>query len=151
MKNSLVILLVIVAILVIGGVFYIAIGSNPSSKNIEGTGTQNSGNEIDGNTPSETNTNPTTSETNTNTLKTYNIEIKNFAFNPITLTIKKGDSVKWTNMDSAKHTVTSDSENELDSELLANGEIYSHTFNEVGTYNYHCAPHPIMKAKIIVQ
>ena len=91
MKNSLVILLVIVAILVIGGVFYIAIGSNPSSKNIEGTGTQNSGNEIDGNTPSETNTNPTTSETNTNTLKTYNIEIKNFAFNPITLTINQNN------------------------------------------------------------
>ncbi|MFA4952754.1 MAG: cupredoxin family copper-binding protein [Candidatus Pacearchaeota archaeon] len=142
MKSSIVILLVIVAILVIGGVFYIAIGSNPSSKNIEGTGTQNSGNEIDSNTPSET---------NTNTPKTYNTEIKNFAFNPITLTIKKGDSVKWTNIDSAKHTVTSDSGNELDSELLTNGETYSHTFNEVGTYNYHCAPHPMMKAKIIVQ
>jgi len=82
---------------------------------------------------------------------TYDIEIKNFAFSPSTLTIKKGDTVKWTNQDSTRHTATSDSRNELDSELLAKGDSYSHTFNSVGTFNYHCTPHPSMKAKIIVE
>jgi plastocyanin len=31
------------------------------------------------------------------------------------------------------------------------GQTYSHTFNTLGTYNYHCSPHPGMKAKVIVR
>ncbi len=87
----------------------------------------------------------------TESSKTYNIDIKSFAFSPSTLTIKKGDKVVWTNKDSAGHTVTSDFGNELNSGTLSNGESYSHTFNTAGTFEYHCAPHPFMKAKIIVE
>lgn len=79
------------------------------------------------------------------------VEIKGFAFSPATLTVKIGDSVTWTNMDSAPHTVTSDSGSELDSPTLSKGEIYSHTFNSAGTYNYYCTLHPSMKGKIIVE
>jgi amicyanin len=82
---------------------------------------------------------------------THSIEIENFAFQPAELKIEKGDTVIWTNKDSAQHTVTSDSGAELDSGLLSQGETYSHTFNEVGTFDYHCTPHPFMKAKIIVE
>ncbi|MFH1325556.1 MAG: cupredoxin family copper-binding protein [archaeon] len=80
------------------------------------------------------------------------IEIKNFAFQPNELTISQGDTVVWTNKDAGvKHTVTSDSGNELDSELLSKGESYSHTFNEKGTFDYHCTPHPYMEGKVIVE
>ena len=95
--------------------------------------------------------NPTTITTEPGTPKTYNLEIKNFAFSPSSLTIKKGDKIIWTNQDSVSHTVTSDSGNELDSKLLPKGETYSHAFNTAGTYDYHCTPHPYMKAKIIVE
>ncbi len=83
--------------------------------------------------------------------KTHSIDIKSFAFSQLTLTVKMGDTVVWTNKDSAGHTVTSDSGNELNSGTLSNGQSYSHTFNTAGTFEYHCAPHPFMKAKIIVE
>ena len=83
--------------------------------------------------------------------ETYNVEIKNFAFSPLTLTIKKGNSVVWNNQDSVTHTIKSDSGNEIDSSSLSNGETYSHTFEIAGTYDYHCGIHPNMKAKIIVE
>lgn len=80
-----------------------------------------------------------------------NVELKGFAFNPRSLTIKKGESVTWTNMDSVAHTVTSDSGSEISSPSLPTGESYSHTFNAAGTYTYHCTPHPSMKGTIIVE
>ena len=83
--------------------------------------------------------------------QTYDVEIKNFAFSQSTLTIKKGDTVKWTNNDGASHTVVSDSGSEINSGTLAPGQSYSHTFNDAGTFAYHCAIHPSMKAKIIVE
>ena len=83
--------------------------------------------------------------------QTYSINIKSYAFSPVELKIKKGDTVTWTNNDAVSHTVTSDSGSELNSDALPQGESYSHTFNAQGTYEYHCKPHPFMKAKIIVE
>ena len=79
------------------------------------------------------------------------IKIESFAFNPLTLTIKLGDTVTWENYDSVAHTVTSDSGSELNSTYLAKAQEYSHTFNTRGTFDYHCIPHPNMKGKIIVE
>ena len=78
------------------------------------------------------------------------VVMKGFAFNPAELTVKKGTTVTWTNMDSAPHTVTSDSGSELSSATLSNGQSYSHTFTEAGTFAYHCGVHPTMKAKVVV-
>jgi plastocyanin len=33
---------------------------------------------------------------------------------------------------------------------IASGDTWSKTFNETGTYEYHCNFHPSMKAKIVV-
>ncbi|HLC78844.1 MAG TPA: cupredoxin domain-containing protein [archaeon] len=72
-------------------------------------------------------------------------------FNPASVTIRQGDSVRWTNMDNEPHTVTSDSGNELASNSLARGETYTHAFLQKGTYTYHCAIHPEMRGTVIVQ
>ncbi len=40
--------------------------------------------------------------------KTIEVTIQGFAFNPSSITISPGDTVKWTNMDSAPHTVVGD-------------------------------------------
>lgn len=85
------------------------------------------------------------------TNKNYEIQIKDFAFSTKELKIKKGDSVTWTNFDAVRHTVTSDSGDELNSKLLSTNENYQHTFNEAGIFNYHCVPHPYMKGTIIVE
>ena len=78
------------------------------------------------------------------------IDIKDFAYGPKTLTVKKGTTVVWTNQDSVKHTATAD-DGSFDTGLLAKGESGSVTFDKIGTFNYHCTPHPNMKAAIIVE
>jgi len=77
------------------------------------------------------------------------VDIKNFAFSPSTLTVKKGDSVTWTNNDSTTHTVTSSGN--FDSGQLAPGKTFSHTFSEAGTFSYGCSIHPSMKGTVTVQ
>lgn len=76
------------------------------------------------------------------------INIQNFAFNPGTLTVKKGATVTWTNNDSVPHQIKSDSFN---STKLTNGQNFSFTFTTPGTFNYSCAIHPSMTGKIIVE
>jgi plastocyanin len=95
--------------------------------------------------------NTTTSQNQADNITSHNIEISNYAFSPSTLTINKGDRVTWTNKDNVAHTVTSDVGGELSSEGLSNSQTYSHTFNDLGTFSYHCSIHTNMKAEIIVQ
>jgi amicyanin len=78
------------------------------------------------------------------------VEIEGFAFAPQTLTIRAGDTVTWTNLDDVEHTATSTS-GAFDSGLLAQGESYTVTFTEPGTYDYLCTPHPMMTGRIVVE
>ncbi len=78
------------------------------------------------------------------------VTIQNFAFSPKTVTVKKGAKVTWTNQDAVSHTVTSDTGVELASELIGNGKSFSHVFNTVGSFAYHCTPHPNMKGTVVV-
>lgn len=77
-----------------------------------------------------------------------NVRIENFAFMPKSMTIGKGTKVTWTNYDDSTHTVTGDG---WDSGNLQEGDTYSKTFNELGTFNYDCSIHPAMTATIIVK
>ncbi len=79
------------------------------------------------------------------------ITIENFAFSPATITVKKGTKVTWTNQDSVKHTVTSDTGSEISGPLIGKGETFSYVFDTVGSFSYHCQPHPNMKANVIVE
>ncbi len=92
-----------------------------------------------------TSTSPTTSATSSN-----QVNISGLAFSPQTLTVAKGTTVTWTNNDSTTHTVTSDS-GVWDSGDLAPGKTFSFTFNQTGTFPYHCKIHTFMTAKVIVQ
>lgn len=83
--------------------------------------------------------------------QTATVEIKNFAFNLATLTIKAGTKVMWTNNDGAPHTITSNTGNLLNSDTLAPGQSFSFTFTSAGTVAYHCSIHPGMQGKIIVE
>lgn len=78
------------------------------------------------------------------------IKIENFNFDPTVIRIKKGTTIEWVNLDSIKHTVTTN-DLMLNSPLLSQGERYSYTFNVEGEYNYYCVPHPYMSGRIIVK
>jgi plastocyanin len=83
-------------------------------------------------------------------VETNKVAIKDFDYAPGTITVKKGTTVTWTNEDSVAHTVTGENGGP-DSELLDQGQSYSFTFNEAGTFEYFCKPHPNMVGSVIVE
>ena len=82
------------------------------------------------------------------------VSMKNIAFNPSTLTVKKGTTVTWTNDDSVNHDVTKSGGPGPDfksgSGNLGSGDTYKVTFNTPGTITYRCTIHPWMDGKIVV-
>lgn len=95
----------------------------------------------------KTATQPTTTQPAT----TNTVEIKGFAFNPSTITVTKGTTVKWTHNDGAPHTVTTTSAPvDFDSGRMNKGGTFSQIFDTAGTYEYYCSIHPSMKGKVIV-
>ena len=78
-------------------------------------------------------------------------KIDNFSFGPATITIPAGTMVTWTNSDDVPHVVTSDDNKMFKSKALDTDDHFSFTFTKPGTYNYYCAIHPKMTAKIVVQ
>jgi plastocyanin len=79
------------------------------------------------------------------------IKIDNFSFGPATITIPAGGTVTWTNNDDVPHVVTSDDNKLFKSKALDTDDHFSFTFAKPGTYNYYCAIHPKMTARIVVQ
>lgn len=92
----------------------------------------------------------------TQTSEATQITIKDFSFSPSTITVKKGESITWTNKDSAPHTATSNPHPihtdlpELSSGVLQKDGEYTFTFTKTGTFGYHCHIHPSMLGTIIV-
>jgi len=79
------------------------------------------------------------------------IKIDNFSFGPATITISAGGTVTWTNNDDVPHVVSSDDNKLFKSKALDTDDHFSFTFTKPGTYNYYCAIHPKMTARIVVQ
>lgn len=77
------------------------------------------------------------------------VTIKNFSFNPQTLTVSKGTKVIWTNEDPVPHIVAG--QGDFKSNIIPAGDTFSFIFNEAGTFNYVCGIHPSMKGSIIVK
>lgn len=82
---------------------------------------------------------------------TKSVEAMGYKFTPASLTIAVGDTVTWTNHDTAPHNiVVTDGPEKFTSPTLQTGQTFSHTFTQAGTYSYYCAIHPDMKATVTV-
>ena len=82
-------------------------------------------------------------------------EVANECFVPASVSINVGDTVVWSNDDSAAHTVTSGSAVDgpslvFDSSLLIAGGTFEHTFDSSGTEDYYCMVHPWMVGNVKV-
>lgn len=77
------------------------------------------------------------------------VNIDNFMFTPMELTITAGATVTWINKDDVPHTVVS-VDHKFKSQALDTDEKFSFTFSDPGTYEYFCSVHPRMTGKIIV-
>jgi plastocyanin len=80
---------------------------------------------------------------------THEVAIVDFAFAPATLEIQVGDTVTWTNQDTAPHTATAE-DGAFDSGTMAQGASFSHTFSAAGTFPYRCDFHSNMEGTITV-
>ncbi len=74
---------------------------------------------------------------------------EHYAFTPAGITVPVGTTVTWTDQTDAPHTVTSDS-GAFASSILNQNQAFHFTFNQAGTFAYHCAVHPYMHGSIIV-
>lgn len=142
-KLTIFIALAVVVLLVVGSAVWLSL-SNPSNT------TTNSGTPA----PNES-TSPSSNTTDATNETEVKITIRDMAFSPSAVKIKKGTTVTWTNNDTVGHNVVADSPSSsgglpTSQALFAEGETFSHTFETVGTFAYHCAPHPFMKGTIEV-
>jgi plastocyanin len=84
----------------------------------------------------------------------------NPSYDPVSLTVKKGDEIDVVNKDSTLHTVTSgktpdapDAGKQFDTSIVnvgASAKVATANL-QAGEYDFHCAVHPFMMGKIIVQ
>ena len=82
-------------------------------------------------------------------------ETTNECYLPSSLEIQIGDTVLWSNDDTAAHTVSSGTPTDgmngiFDSSLFMSGTTFEFTFDKSGTYPYFCMVHPWMTGEIIV-
>src|SRR6266516_3056697 len=78
------------------------------------------------------------------------VEIKDFAFNPQTLTVKSGEKVTGINRDEEPHTVVSVEKQFKKSSALDTDETFTITAGAPGTYTYFCSVHPKMTGTIVI-
>ncbi|TGC08904.1 cytochrome P460 family protein [Methanolobus halotolerans] len=75
------------------------------------------------------------------------VDIRNYSFEPDSVNIYVGDTVTWTNRDSAVHTIDGGL---FRSPPLGQGESFSYTFAREGRYSYMCTVHPYQTTGQIV-
>jgi plastocyanin len=78
------------------------------------------------------------------------VAIKDFAFEPTSITVTAGSVVTWTNTAARPHTVTADDGTSFDSQPIGAGEAFANLFDTPGTFAYHCSIHPQMTGTVVV-
>lgn len=91
---------------------------------------------------------------------TASVDIVDFMFSPATITVTAGTKVTWTNMSASGsfHTTTSNTQGTVNSwdsgltnpDMAGYPSTFSFTFNNVGTYPYHCNVHTFMMGTVVV-
>ena len=82
------------------------------------------------------------------------VGIQGFSFKPAIVSVPEGTEVVWVNCEpvgtpGGDHTSTSDG-GLWDSPLLSRGDIYRREFDDAGSFDYHCTPHPFMEGTVTV-
>lgn len=143
MRRELVIFMVLLSL-------FLAIGCTDTGNE----GTEQNGTSAGENTPAEEPVTPVEAVTPTEEPqpidegKIVEVAIQESTFEPASVTISAGDTVRWTNMDQTAHTATG---SVFDSGTLQPGESYEFLFTDSGVYNYKCSIHPTMEGTVTVE
>ena len=81
------------------------------------------------------------------------VQIADFAFDPVDVTVPAGTAITWTNTDGSPHSIQDDSGMDLfpESDDLETSDTFSFTYAEPGTYAYICGIHNYMRGSVTVQ
>jgi plastocyanin len=82
---------------------------------------------------------------------TKNVDITQAGFTPNKVTIDYGDTVTWTNKDSASHQVLADQLAFPTSPVLAPNQMYSYTFAKSGSFGYRDALNTSRRGTVVVR
>lgn len=83
--------------------------------------------------------------------KTVAVTIKDFEYGPTKVTVAKGGTISWKNVDPANHTVTFDTGSMKSLGNQRTGVKRSMRFAKAGTFAYHCDFHPNMHGTVVVR
>lgn len=89
--------------------------------------------------------------------KEQTVALTSTGFNPQSITVKKGTTVKWVNKSGEEGNVSSDPHpihtnySPLNLGSFADGDSVSLTFDKAGTYGYHDHLNPQLKGTVIVE
>lgn len=82
------------------------------------------------------------------------VELVGFSFKPEAIEIAVGDTVRWTNGDATRHTVTAGVDavptGAFQLTFAGRGDSAALEFIEPGEYRYFCTPHPFMQGTVTV-
>jgi len=93
---------------------------------------------------------PMAAARNSRRAKSVTVDLRSLRYSKGKVEVDVGTTVVWRNRDPLVHTVTSGS-GSFDSGELKPEASWSHTFTEPGTFSYHCTPHPLMRASVVVR
>jgi len=82
--------------------------------------------------------------------RSHQVAIRNFIFQPETLTVAAGDTVVWTNSDFVPHTATARG-GEWDSKSVGANGTWTFVATTAGRHTYYCVFHPNMQGVIEVR
>ena len=81
--------------------------------------------------------------------QTHTVEIKQMAFVPAEMKIRKGDKVRFINYDIVAHNITEEPSKAWSSSPLQTEQSW--TVEPEVSANYYCSLHPVMKGRIVVE
>lgn len=146
MSSKNITIIVIIVIIILAGFYLVRKSSKTAAPNV--TNTQ----------VSQENASATPEASSSAAHGTVSVTESADGFSPASVTIKAGQTVTWTNSDSASHTVNSNPHpthtdypplNNVG--LIAPGTGKSFTFNTPGTYHYHDHLNPSHQGTVVVQ
>ena len=80
------------------------------------------------------------------------VEIYKKQYRPTQVTVNKGDTVIWKNVEKRQyHNVWFKQFDKEEPDYFFPDESYQRRFNDVGEFAYECGPHPKMKGLVIVE
>ena len=83
------------------------------------------------------------------------VNIDKMKYDAPEVTIKAGETVYWINNEVMPHNIAFKKgvvgDEAFRGEMLTRDQAFSITFDEAGTFDYFCTPHPFMRGKVIVE